>query len=156
MLVLQMAEHPEVGPINDLCELDGNYKWNSCTGTVPRSIQYPGGDSEVSGSPCLRSQEETTGSVDRKGQYDDYADWFNENPNRAGGTASTGTDATVAQYFSYIRGIVTMNWAVINRPAVKVSVLGHPSRLVKNTDIRIQRVSDLRVSGSTIVKQAGS
>ena len=89
-------------------------------------------DSEVSGSPCLRSQEETTGSVDRKGQYDDDADWFNENPNRACGTAATGTDATV--------------WAVSNRPAVKVSALGHPSRLVKNTDnqdtkwIRLTRV----------------
>ena len=39
---------------------------------------------EVSGSPDLRSQEETTGLVDRKIQYDD-ADWFNENPNRAAG-----------------------------------------------------------------------
>ena len=57
---------PKLGPRNDLCELDGNYKWKSCTctGTVPRSIQYPGWDSEVSGSPCLRSQEETTGLVD--------------------------------------------------------------------------------------------
>ena len=82
-----------------------------CTGTIPRSIQYPGGDSEVSGSPCLRSQEETTSLVDRKGQYDDDAYWFNENPNRACGTAATGTDATVAQYCSYIRGIVTNNWA---------------------------------------------
>ena len=90
------------------------------------------GDSEVSGSPCL-SQEETTGSVDRKGQYDD-ADWFNENPNRAGGTAAARTDATVAQYCSYIKGILTKNWAVSNQPAVKVSVLGYPSRLVKVTD----------------------
>ena len=123
-----------MGPRNGLCELDGNYKWKSCTGTVPRSIQYTGGDSEVSGSPCLRSQEETTGSVDRKGQYDDDADWFNENPNRAGGTAAARTDATVAQYCSYIKGILTKNWTVSNRPAVKVSVLGYPSRLVKVTD----------------------
>ena len=83
---------PKLGPINGLCELDRNYKWKSCTGTVPRSIQYPGWDSE------------TTGSVDRKGQYDDDADWFNENPNRAGGTAAAQTDATVAQYCSYIKG----------------------------------------------------
>ena len=55
---------PKLGPRNGLCELDENYKWKSCTGTVPLLIQYPGGDSEVSGSPCLRTQEETTGSVD--------------------------------------------------------------------------------------------
>ena len=122
-----------MGPRNGLCELSENYKWKSCTGTVPRSIQYPGGDLEVSGSPCLRSQEETTGSVDRKGQYDD-ADWFNENPNRAAGTVVARTDATVAQYCSYIKGILTNDWAVSNRPAVKVSTLGYPSRLVKDTE----------------------
>ena len=120
-------------PRNGLCELSENYKWKSCTGTVPRSIQYPGGDLEVLGSPCLRSQEETTGSVDRKGQYDD-ADWFSENPNRAGGTVVAQTDATVAQYCSYIKGILTNDWAVSNRPAVKVSTLGYPSRLVKDTE----------------------
>ena len=112
----------KLGPRNGICELIGHYKWKSCTGTVPRSIQYPGGDSEVSGSPCLRSQEEITGSVDRNGQYDDDADWFNENPNRAGGTVATETDATVAQYCSYIRGMLTKNWALSNRPAVEVSV----------------------------------
>ena len=124
---------PKLGPINGLCEFSGTYKWKSGTGTVPRSIQYPGGDLEVSGSPGLRSQEETTGSVDRKGQYDD-ADWFNENPNRAAGTVVTRTDATVAQYCSYITGILTKDWAVSNRPAVKVSTLGYPSRLVKDTE----------------------
>ena len=93
---------PRLGPRNGLCELDENYKWKSCTGTVPLVIQYPEGDSEVSGSPCLRTQEETTGSVDRKGQYDD-ADWFKDNPNRAGGTVIARTDATVAQYCSYIK-----------------------------------------------------
>ena len=90
---------PKLSPRNGLCELIENYKWKSCTGIVPRSIQYPGGNLEVSGSPCLISQEETTGSVDRKGQYDD-ADWFNENPNRAAGTVVARTDATVAQYCS--------------------------------------------------------
>ena len=124
---------PKLGPINGLCEVSGTYKWKSCTGTVPRSIQYPGGDLEVSGSLGLRSQEETTGSVDRKGQYDD-ADWFNENPNRAAGTVVARTDATVVQYCSYITGILTNDWAVSNRPAVKVSTLGYPSRLVKDTE----------------------
>ena len=117
-------------------------------------IQSPGGDSEVSGSPCLRTQEETTGSVDRKGQYDD-ADWFKDNPNRAGGTVVARTDATVAQYCSYIKGILTTDWAVSNQPAVKVSAFGYPTRLVKIQTIGIQRGSDLCVFGSTIVKQAG-
>ena len=114
--------------------MSGHYKWKLCTGTVPRLIQYPGGDSEVSRSPCLRGLGETTGSVDRNGQYDDDADWFNGNPNRAGGSVATETDATVAQYCSYIRGILTKDWALSNRPAVEVSVLGYPSRLAKNTD----------------------
>ena len=124
---------PKLGPTNGLCEISGTYKWKSCTGTVPRSIQYPGGELEVSGSPCLRSHEETTGSVDRKGQYED-ADWLNKNPNRADGTVFAGTDATVAQYCSYITGILTKDWAVSNRPAVKVSTLGYPSILVRDTD----------------------
>ena len=130
-----VAAAAPLGTRNGLCELSENYnyKWKSCTGTVPRSIQYPGGDLEVSGSPCLRSQEETTGSVDRKGQYDD-ADWFNENPNRAAGMVVARIDATVAQYCSYIKGILTNDWAVSNRPAVKVSRLGDPSRLVKDTE----------------------
>ena len=100
-------------------------------------IQYPGGDSEVSGSPCLRPQEETTGSepVDRKGQYDN-AEWFKDNPNRAGGTVVARTDATVAQYCSYIKEILTADWAVRNRPAVEVSAFGYSTRLVKDTDNR--------------------
>ena len=103
-------------------------------GTVPRSIQYPGGDSEVSGSPCLGSQEGITGSVDRIGQNDDDANWSNENPNRAGGTVKTGTDTTVVQYCSYIRGILTEDWALSNRSAVEVSVLGYPSRRARERD----------------------
>ena len=120
-------------PRNGLWEMSGHDKWKLCTGTVPRSIQYPGGDSEVSCSPCLRGLGETTGSGDRNGKYDDDADWFNGNPNRVGGSVATETDATVAQYCSYIRGILTKDWALSNRPAVEVSLLGYPSRLVKNT-----------------------
>ena len=55
---------------------------------------------------------------------------------RAGGTVETGTDATVAQYCSYIRGILTKDWALSNRPAVEVSVLGYPSRLARKRDNR--------------------
>ena len=135
MLVCKWLNIPKLGPRNGLCELDEKYKWKSCTGTVPLLTQSPGGDSEVSGSPCLRTQEETTGSVDRNGQYDD-ADWFKDNPNRAGGTVVTGSDATVTQYCSYIKGILTTDWAVSNRPAVEVSAFGYPTRLVKNTDNR--------------------
>ena len=123
---------PKLGPRNGLRKLNENYKWKSGTGTVPRSIQYPGGDLEVSGSPS-RSQEVTTGSVDRNGQYDDD-DWFNENPNRAAGTVVARTDATIAQYCSYIKGTLINDWAVSNRPAVKVSTLGYPTRLVKDTE----------------------
>ena len=64
-----------------MCEINGTDKCKSCTGTVPRSIQYPGGDLEVSGGPGLRNHEETTGSGDQKGQYKD-ADWLNKNPSR--------------------------------------------------------------------------
>ena len=124
----------KLDPRNGLWERSGHDKWKLCTGTVPRSIQYPRGDSEVACSPCLRGLGETTGSVDRNGQYDDDADWFNGNPNRVGGSVVTRTDATVAQYCSYIRGILTKDWALSNRPAVEVSVLGYPSGLVKNTD----------------------
>ena len=98
-------------------------------------IQSPEGDSEVSGSRCLRPQEERTGSVDRKGQYDD-ADWFNDNPNRAGGTVVARTDATVAQYCPYIKGILATDWEVSNWPAVTVNAFGFPTRVVKNTDNR--------------------
>ena len=45
----------KLGPTNGLCEISGTYKWKSCTGTVPRSIQYPGGDLEISGSPDLKT-----------------------------------------------------------------------------------------------------
>ena len=82
---------PKLGPTNGLCEISGTDKWKSCTGTVPRSIQYPGGDLEVSGGP-------------------------------------------VAQNCSYITGIRTTDWAVSNRPAVKVSLLEYPPILVRDTE----------------------
>ena len=51
-----------------------------------------------------------------------------------GGSVITGTDATVAQYCSYIRGIPNADRAVSNRPAVEISVLEYPPVLVKNSD----------------------
>ena len=133
MLVLQVVNIPKLGPRNGLCELGEKYEWRSCTGTVQLLIQSPGGDSEVAGSPCLRTQEEMTGSVDRKGLYGD-ADWLDDNPNRAGGTVVARTDATVAQYCPYIKGILNTDWAVSNRPAVEVSVFVYPTGLGKDTD----------------------
>ena len=115
-------------------EMCGHYRWTFCTETVLRLIQYPRGDSEVSDSLCIRGLTETTGSVDRNGQYDDDADWFNRYPNREGGSVSTETDATVAQYCSHIRGVLTENWAFRNRPAVEFSALRYTSRLEKKLD----------------------
>ena len=99
-----------------------------------RSIQYPSGDSEVPDSPCLRGLSETTGSVDRNEQYDDDGVWFNGYPNRGGGPVLTDTDATVTQYCSHIRGILTEDWSFRNRPAVEVDAPGHTSRLDKKLD----------------------
>ena len=123
---------PKLASRNGLCELDEKYKLKLCTMTVQSCIQSPGGDSEVSSSLRLRTQEETSYSDDRqKGRYDD-ADWFKDNPNRAGGTVVVRTEATVAKYCSYIKGILANDWTVSNRPAVKASVFRYPDRLVRN------------------------
>ena len=45
-----------------------------------------------------------------------------------GGSVITGTDATVAQYCSYMGEIPTEDWALSNRPAVWINVLEYPSR----------------------------
>ena len=65
------------------------------------------------------------------GQYDNDADWLDGYPNRVGGSVITGTDATVVQYCSYIRGLPTEDWALSNRPAVWINVLEYPPVLVK-------------------------
>ena len=124
----------KLDPNNGLWESSGHDNGILCTGTVPRSVQYPVGNSELSCSPCSRGLGDATGLVDRNGQCDDDADWFDGNPNRVGGSVITGTDATVAQYCSYIRGILTEDWALSNRPAVEISVLGYLPVLVKNSD----------------------
>ena len=124
----------KLDPKNGLWESSGHENGKLCTGTVPRSVQYPVGNSELSCRPCSRGLGDATDSVDRNRQYDDDADWFDGNPHRVGGSVITGTDATVAQYCSYIRGILTEDWALSNRPAVEISVLGYPPVLVKNSD----------------------
>ena len=94
-------------------------------------MQYPVERSVLRCSPYLRRLGDEAGSVDRNGQYDDDADWFDGHLNRVGGSVITGTDATVAQYCSYIRGIPTKDWALSNRPAVRINVLEYPPVLVK-------------------------
>ena len=95
-------------------------------------IPTAGGRPRSSASSIYRrSMEEDTV---QNGQYDDDADWFDGYPNRVGGSVITGTDATVAQYCSYIRGIPTEDWALSNRPAVRINVLEYPPVLVKHSD----------------------
>ena len=105
-------------PENGLGVNSGQDNGILCTGIVTRSVQYPVGRSVLRGSPCSRRLGDETGSVDRNGQYDYDADWLDGHPNRVGGSVITGTDATVVQYCSYIRGIPTEDWALSNRPAV--------------------------------------
>ena len=118
-------------PENGLGVNSGQDNGILCTGIVTRSVQYPVGRSVLRGSPCLRCLGDETGSVDRNGQCDYDADWLDGHPNRVGGSVITGTDATVAQYCSYIRGIPTEDWALSNRPAVWINVLEYPPVLVK-------------------------
>ena len=96
-----------MGPQKWLGANSGQKNGILCTGIVPRSVQYPVGRSVLRCSPRLRRLGDGTGSVDRNGQYDDDADWLDGYPNRVGGSVITETDATVAQYGSYIRGIPT-------------------------------------------------
>ena len=100
------------------------------TGIVTRSVQYPIERSILRGSPYSRHLGDETGSVGRNGQYEFDADWMDGHPNRRGGSVITGTNATVAQYCGYIKGIPTKDWALSNRPAVWNNVLEYPPVLV--------------------------
>ena len=71
------------------------------------------------------------------------------------GSVMIETEATVAQYCSYIREILTENRAFSSRSVMKVSVLGDPYRLGKKIDNKDTTWIRLRVSGYTIVKLAG-
>ena len=57
------------------------------------------------------------------------ADWLDGYPNRVGGSVITGTDATVAQYCSYMGEIPTEDGARSNRPAVWINVFEYSSRV---------------------------
>ena len=107
------------------------------TGIVARSVQYPVERSLLGGSPCSRRLGDETGSDGRNGQYEFDADWLDGHPNRRGGSVLTWTEATVAQYCRYIKGIPTNDWGLSNRPAVWNSAPEYPPILVicsKDTD----------------------
>ena len=95
------------------------------TGIVTRSVQYP-----VERSILRGSLGDETGSVGRNGQCKFDADWLDGHLNRRGGSVITGTEATVAQYCRYIKGIPTKDWGLSNRPAVWNSVPEYPPVLV--------------------------
>ena len=92
---------------------------------------------------CMYNKHEmgTYASVNRqisvKGQFGCLyspvhdADWLDGYPNRVGGSVIAGTDATVAQFCSYMGEIPTEDWARSNRPAVWINVLaekGHSTQ----------------------------
>ena len=57
------------------------------------------------------------------------ADWLDGYPNRVGGSVITRTDATVAQYCSYMGEIPTEDGARRNGPAVWINVFEYSSRV---------------------------
>ena len=61
----------------------------------------------LGGSPCSRRLGDETGSINRNGQFKFDVDWLDGHPNWRGGSVITGTEATVAQYCRYIKGLPT-------------------------------------------------
>ena len=84
----------------------------------------------LGGSPCSRRLGDETGSVNRNGQLEFDVYWLDGHPNRRGGSIITGTEATVAQYCRYIKGLPTKDWGLSNRPAVWNSAPEYPPILV--------------------------
>ena len=92
----------------------------------------------LEGSPCSSRLGDETGSVNRNGQFEFDVDWLDGHPNRRGGSVITGTEATVAQYCRYIKGLPIKDWGLSNRPAVWNSAPVYPLILVicsNDTDI---------------------
>ena len=117
-------------PETDLGLTSGQDTVGLGTGIVARSVQYPAERSILGGNPCSRRLGDETGSVGRNGQYEFDADWLDGHPNRRGGSVITESEATVAQYCTYIKGIPTKDWGLSNRPAVWKSVPEYPPVLV--------------------------
>ena len=85
------------------------------TGIGARSVQCPAERSILGGRPCSRRLGDETGSVGRNGQYKFDAAWLDGHPNQRGGSVITETEATVAQYCGYIKGIPAKDWGLSNR-----------------------------------------
>ena len=88
----------------------------------------------LEGSPCSSRLGDETGSVNRNGQLEFDVDWLDGHPNRRGGSVITGTEATVAQYCRYIKGLPIKDWGLSNRPAVWHSAPVYPPILVICSD----------------------
>ena len=128
--VVQMDEHPTLGHRNWFGLTCGQDIGRLGTGIVTRSVQHPVEKSLLGGSPCSRRLGDETGSVGRNGQYEFDVDWLDGHPNRRGGSVITGTEATVAQFCRYIKGLPTKDWGLSNRPAVWNSAPEYPPILV--------------------------
>ena len=74
------------------------------------------GDTErlLRGSPCPGE----TGPVSRNGRSVLDLDWLDGHPNRMGGSVKTGTDAKIAQYCRDIKGLLSEDGRLSDRPAV--------------------------------------
>ena len=74
------------------------------------------GDTErlLRGSPCPGE----TGPVSRNGRSVLNLDWLDGHPNRRGGSVKTGTDAKIAQYCRDIKGLLSEDGRLSDRPAV--------------------------------------
>ena len=102
-----------VGPTGDrwdgLSMLDTWY-----TGCIWMRTQL--GDTErlLRGSPCSGE----TGLVSRNGRSVLDLDWLDGHPNRRGSSVKTGADATIAQYYRDIKGLLSKDGRLSDRPAV--------------------------------------
>ena len=94
------------------------------------------GDTErlLQGSPCSSDFRNETGPVSRNGQSVLDLDWLDGHPNRRGGSVKTGTDATIAQYGRDIKGLLSKDGRLSDRPAVWKCAPVYPLILVICSD----------------------
>ena len=78
------------------------------------------GDTEwlLRGSPCSGDFGNETGPVARNGQSVLDLDWLDGHPNWRGGSVKTGTDVKIAQYDRDIKGLLSKDGTLSDRPAV--------------------------------------
>ena len=95
------------------------------------------GDTErlLRGSPCSDDFGKETGPVSRNGQSVLNLDWLDGHPNRRGGSVKTGTEATIAQYGIDIRGLLSKDGTLSDRPIVWKYATVYPLRLVIYLDL---------------------